>query len=227
MTWLILGTLVGGRLGFMLLYDLGDFLRAPWSFFEVWHGGMASHGGFAGVVLAALFFARRNSIPFPRLADILVPLTPPGLMLGRIANFINGELWGKVSQVPWAVIFPASAQPGTPVHLIQPRHPSQLYEAFLEGFVLLLFSQLRFWRSDIVQRQPGRLSGEFLVAYALLRILGELFREPDAALILGVSRGIFYSVLMGLVGLYVLWRTAWRPAARARTGGEGSGEKKR
>jgi phosphatidylglycerol:prolipoprotein diacylglycerol transferase len=129
-----------------------------------------------------------------------VPTVPPGLFLGRVANFINGELWGKPSEVPWAVIFPQSAPPGTPLALIPPRHPSQLYEAFLEGIVLLIYTQWRFRRTAALAT-PGRLSGEFLVLYALVRILGEQFREPDASPILGLSRGIFYSLFMIAIGL--------------------------
>jgi phosphatidylglycerol:prolipoprotein diacylglycerol transferase len=123
-----------------------------------------------------------------------------GLFLGRIANFVNGELWGRPAQVPWAVIFPRSPLP------LVPRHPSQLYEALLEGVLLFAFMQWRFWRSDIVRSRPGRLSGEFLVLYGCLRMAGEAFREPDASLILGLSRGTFYSLFMVAAGLYLRQR---------------------
>jgi phosphatidylglycerol:prolipoprotein diacylglycerol transferase len=122
------------------------------------------------------------------------------LLLGRLANFINGELWGKVSEHSWAVIFPASAAPGTPVEWIAPRHPSQLYQAGLEGAVLLLYVQLRFW-IGWRQRPVGQLMGEFLVAYSVARWIGEYFREPDAALILGMSRGSFYSLFLFAAGV--------------------------
>jgi phosphatidylglycerol---prolipoprotein diacylglyceryl transferase len=127
------------------------------------------------------------------------------LLIVRLANFINGELWGQVSTVPWAVIFPRSMR-GAPINLIPPRHPSHLYEAGLEGALLLVFMQWRFWRSDIVCRQPGRLSGEFLLAYAVARVLGERFREPDASLILGLSSGTFYSIFMVAIGLWLCLR---------------------
>jgi phosphatidylglycerol:prolipoprotein diacylglycerol transferase len=134
-------------------------------------------------------------------------------MLGRVANFINGELWGKITDVPWAVIFPLSAAPDTPVHLIQPRHPSQIYEAALEGALLLAFVQWRFWRSDVVRAQPGRLSGEFLIGYALVRMFCELFREPDASLFFGVSRGTFYSVFLIVAGVVLIARGRRMPSA--------------
>jgi len=122
-------------------------------------------------------------------------------MFGRIANFINGELWGKITDVPWAVIFPHSAAPEIPLFQILPRHPSQLYQAALEGALLLAFMQWRFWRSAVVRSQPGRLTGEFWLAYAAMRIIGERFREPDAGLILGMSRGTFYSLFLIVGGL--------------------------
>lgn len=165
---------------------------------------MASHGGFIGVAIAVAVFARRTHIPFLHLGDLIVTTAPFGLMLGRIANFINGELWGKVSSVSWAIIFPDSAPPGTPLMDIPPRHPSQLYEAFLEGALLLAYFQWRFWSSDTVRRRPGNLTGEFLIAYAVVRMIGEVFREPDADLILGLSRGTFYSIFLIIVGIALL-----------------------
>jgi len=204
---IVLGTMLGGRLGYMLFYDLNDFLHAPWIIVKVWQGGMASHGGFIGVAIAAIIISKQYKIPFAKLTDILATLAPPGLMLGRIANFINGELWGKISDAPWAVIFPASAPSWVPISQIPARHPSQLYEAFLEGFLLMAYTQLRFWKSDVTKIKPGRLSAEFLILYALVRIFGEMFREPDASLILGVSRGVFYSMLMLLTGGIVFYRT--------------------
>ena len=203
---LVAGVLIGGRLGYFLLYDFDLFRANPLVLLRVWEGGMASHGGFVGVVLAVWWFARRSGLPFLHLGDVLVTTVPVGLLLGRIANFINGELWGKITTVSWAVIFPRSAPEGAPVALIAPRHPSQLYEAALEGALLLGFMQWRFWKSDIVRAQPGRLSGEFLVAYAVLRIIGEIFREPDAPLILGLSRGTFYSLLLILAGAALIVR---------------------
>lgn len=207
---LIIGVMVGGRLGSFLLYKPEDLLRDPLGFFRIWEGGMASHGGFAGVAVALWWIARSERLPFLHLADVLCSAAPAGLLFGRIANFINGELWGRITDVPWAVIFPGSASPGTPPHLILPRHPSQLYQAALEGGVLLAFMQWRLWRSDVARSHPGRLAGEFLLAYALLRMIGELFREPDAGLILGLSRGTFYSIFLVAAGLALMLR---RPPA--------------
>ncbi|MET0261742.1 MAG: prolipoprotein diacylglyceryl transferase [Rariglobus sp.] len=205
---IVIGVMVGGRLGSFFLYEgWRSFSEDPLAILRVWEGGMASHGGFVGVALAMAWFARSSRIPFLHLSDLIVSVAPLGLMLGRIANFINGELWGKVTNVSWAVIFPASGPEGMPVSMIPPRHPSQLYEAALEGAVLLAFMQWRFWRTGVVRNQPGRLAGEFLIAYAVVRMIGEIFREPDAAPILGLSRGSFYSLFLIVVGLVVIWRS--------------------
>lgn len=202
----IIGVLIGGRLGSYLLYDgWRNFATDPLWLFRLWDPGMASHGGMIGVAVALAWFARVQKIPFLHLSDIISSAAPPGLLVVRLANFINGELWGRVSTVPWAVIFPRS-MPGTPINLIPPRHPSQLYEAGLEGALLLTFMQWRFWHGDIIRQQPGRLSGEFLIAYAIARMLGERFREPDASLILGLSRGTFYSIFLIVVGLWLCLR---------------------
>ncbi len=204
MTALIAGVILGGRLGYFLLYQPEVFRTDPLMLVRVWEGGMASHGGFAGVVVALWWFTRRREPGLLRTADLIVTVAPLGLFFGRLANFINGELWGIPSRVPWAVIFPASPPP------LMPRHPSQLYEAGLEGLLLFAYMQWRFWRSDAARRQPGRISGEFLIAYALLRALGELFREPDAALILGLSRGTFYSIFLVLAGAALIVRAVRR-----------------
>jgi len=214
---IVIGAIVGGRLGSFLLYNSWQTLGSdPLAIFRVWEGGMASHGGFAGVAVALMWFARSRRLPFLHLSDLIVSVAPLGLMLGRIANFINGELWGKITTVPWAVVFPSSA-PGTPLAWIPARHPSQLYEAALEGAVLLFVMQWRFWRTEVVQRQPGRLAGEFLIGYAILRMIGELFREPDAGitLILGLNRGAFYSIFLIVIGLIMV---GW--ASRQSTQGE-------
>jgi phosphatidylglycerol:prolipoprotein diacylglycerol transferase len=167
---------------------------------------MASHGGFIGVLAACWWVAKKLKISFLQLGDLLCPLVPPGILLGRIANFINGELWGKVSHVSWAVIFPQSAMLGTPLEQIAPRHPSQLYEAGLEGGLLLAYSQWRLWKTDALNH-PGRLSGEFLLIYAVVRIFGEQFREPDASLIMGLSRGSFYSIFLLIAGAFLIYRS--------------------
>lgn len=197
-TYLVAGVLVGGRLGYFLLYQPGSLVSDPLALFRVWEGGMASHGGFVGVILVLLLFARSRRLAFFRVSDLVVTTVPLGLGLGRLANFMNGELWGRATTVPWAVTF-ANSGGGT-----IPRHPSQLYEALLEGFLLFALLQWRMWSKTSALRLPGRLSGEFLVAYAAARIVCELFREPDAGLILGVSRGIFYSVFLGIAGVAVL-----------------------
>ncbi len=201
-TYLLFGVIVGGRLGYMLFYDFGNFVSNPLSLFQIWKGGMASHGGFIGVVLAMVFFARAKKVSFWKIADIVTTAGTPGIFLGRLANFVNGELWGKVSDVPWAMIFPRSAA-GTAVENIAARHPSQLYEAFAEGLLIFAFLQWRFWRGNLPK---GRIAGEFLSLYAVVRIVCEIFREPDAGVepILGLSRGTFYSVLTLVAGLAII-----------------------
>jgi phosphatidylglycerol:prolipoprotein diacylglycerol transferase len=204
---LIAGVMIGGRLGYMLLYDLATLLQSPWKIIQVWKGGMASHGGIVGLTLAVVFLARHYKQPFWKVADIVVTLGPAGVFFGRIANFINGELWGTYATVPWAVVFTDADPAGVP------RHPSQLYEAALEGLVVLAYLQWRFWRSKVSSTHPGQLSGEFFALYAVVRILGEQFREPDADLILGVSRGVFYSALMLLIGIVFMARARKRAAS--------------
>ncbi len=214
---LVVGVLVGGRVGYFLFYQPETLIHEPLALFRVWDGGMASHGGFLGVIVAVWWFARSRRLEFLWVADLVVTTAPAGLLFGRIANFINGELWGKVTDVSWAVIFPHSAAPGTPLAQIAPRHPSQLYEATLEGVLLLAYTQWRFWRSDLAKTQPGRIAGEFLIAYALARAIGELFREPDASLILGLSRGTFYSIFLvagGIAIIAISRRRQGTPAAR-------------
>ena len=205
MTAIIIGVLAGGRVGYMLLYDLEAFLANPLLVFRVDQGGMASHGGFVGVLLALVWFARKHKCSFLRLGDVVVTLAPLGLMLGRIANFINGELWGRVTTVAWAVIFPDSPKnynAALQSYGAEPRHPSQLYEAALEGGLMLAFVQWRFWWT---KPTAGQLGGEFLIGYGIVRIFGEMFREPDADLMLGLSRGQFYSVFMILAGMITIW----------------------
>ncbi|MEE9442177.1 MAG: prolipoprotein diacylglyceryl transferase [candidate division Zixibacteria bacterium] len=207
---LVLGVLIGGRLGYVLFYDFQDTISNPLSIFAVWKGGMASHGGFIGVIIAGWIITRKIGMPFFKLGDFLATMAAPGLMLGRIANFINGELWGTPSNVSWAVIFPSSAPVGTPVELIQPRHPSQLYEAALEGLFLFIYTQWRIWRTDAL-KSPGRISGEFLILYAIVRIIGEQFREYDSPPILGMSRGIFYSLFMIILGTIFIIKSGQQP----------------
>jgi len=197
----VLGVVLGGRIGSYLLYDTWrTFPADPFAILRVWEGGMSFHGGLVGVMLAVAWFARAERLPLIHLWDLIASTAPAGLFFGRIANFINGELWGRPSAVPWAVIFPRSPAP------LVPRHPSQIYEALLEGALLFAVMQWRLWGSGVLRARPGRLAGEFLVLYGCLRITGESFREPDASLILGMSRGTFYSLFMVAFGLYLRQR---------------------
>ncbi|CAF0689000.1 prolipoprotein diacylglyceryl transferase [Candidatus Methylacidithermus pantelleriae] len=177
-----LGAVLGGRLGYCLLYDFPNFVRRPWIFFEVWRGGMASHGGILGVTVVLWAFAKRASLPFFVLSDAVAFFTPWALGLGRIANFVNGELWGRPASVPWAVIFPnAPWVEGRPV----PRHPSQLYEALVEGLLLGSF----LWILRHKPLRPGWLTAAFLLAYGIGRVAVECFREPDPQI------GFYFGVL--------------------------------
>lgn len=209
-TAVIIGTVVGGRLGYVFGYmmprDPGILFKDPLVIFRVNEGGMASHGGMIGIALATWWFARRVKLPVARVADIVVTLGPPGVIFGRLANFINGELWGRESTVPWAVVFryPDHRSPdGLPVWLA-PRHPSQLYAMVLEGLVLLVWTQWRFRRK--VPLPAGQLTGEFMIGYAIVRIVGEFWREPDVgvSLVIGMSRGQFYSLFLALAGAAVI-----------------------
>lgn len=204
LTAIMIGTILGGRIGYMLLYQWQDFIQNPAIIFRIWEGGMASHGGFVGVCLAVIAFAKFTQNNFWQIADITVTLAPPGLFLGRIANFVNAELWGNVTDVRWAVIFPYPTIEGIAYTL--PRHPSQIYEALLEGLVLFAFIQFRFWKRSKNVLRYGKITAEFLIAYSILRIIGEQFRTPDEgiSLIVGMSRGVFYSLVLLFVGLFLL-----------------------
>lgn len=210
---IVIGVMLGGRLGSFLFYHPQQLWRDPLSFFRIWEGGMASHGGFIGVTLALWWSARREKIAFTHLADLVASAAPIGLLLGRIANFINGELVGKATTVSWAIIFPNNEIDRALRQAAVPRHPSQLYEAALEGALLLAYVQWRFWRSEVVRTQPGRLCGEFLIGYAIVRMICEVFREPDhdVSLIFGLSRGTFYSVFLIVGGLGLIWRARSNP----------------
>lgn len=209
MTALVVGVLVGGRLGFIIFYDLGTLLSDPARIFRVWEGGMSSHGGFIGVAAAVLWFSKRKKMNLWKLGDTVIAVCPPGLFLGRVANFVNGELWGRVTEVPWAVLFPQSPSvfnTVTGIYGPEARHPSQLYGAFLEGIVLTIWLQWRFWMKGGKNVGAGILVGEFLLLYGIFRVFVEFFREPDAELILGLSRGQFYSVPMIVVGTLFIVR---------------------
>ena len=213
---LVLGVLLGGRIGYYLFYVvLGDplkqaeFFAHPLMIFRVWEGGMASHGAFIGGILGLWWFARSHKLNFLRLGDVVATLAPPGVLIGRLANFVNGELWGKMTTVPWAMIFP-KRDGDTIIGWTDPRHPSQLYEAATEGLLLLIYTQWRWWKSPPPGQPgalpPGQLAGEYLIGYALVRIFCEQFRDPDAGLLLGVSRGTFFSVFMIALGAFLIWR---------------------
>jgi phosphatidylglycerol:prolipoprotein diacylglycerol transferase len=192
--WATFGVILGGRLGYALFYRFDYYVGDPLAILAVWKGGMSFHGGFAGVAIATLLFCRKRKIPLLVFADILACAAPIGLFFGRLANFINGELFGRISDVPWAMVFPR----GGPYE----RHPSQLYEAALEGLllfiVLMILSRLRF-----VRLHPGVLSGAFVLGYAMARATVELFREPDAHLGIlsaGATMGQWLSMPMIVLG---------------------------
>ncbi|KRS10323.1 MAG: prolipoprotein diacylglyceryl transferase [Silicimonas sp.] len=179
LTWIILGVIIGGRLGFVLFYEPQYYLKNPLEILMVWQGGMSFHGGFLGVTVAGLVFCIRQRASFLGTADILALATPPGLLLGRLANFTNNELWGRPTDVPWAVIFPGEAAQACPgVVGLCARHPSQLYEALLEGVVLGILMLVLAWRKGWLKR-PGALTGVFLAGYGMSRALVEFFRQPD------------------------------------------------
>ncbi|TKT66094.1 prolipoprotein diacylglyceryl transferase [Rhizobiaceae bacterium LC148] len=210
LVWVAAGIVLGGRIGYILFYDFPMVAANPLRALEIWNGGMSFHGGFIGATLAMILFARRNGIPVWSMFDIVAAVVPFGLFFGRIANFINGELWGRLADVPRAVVFPT----GGPFA----RHPSQLYEAALEGIVLFLVLRLLTHGLKAL-KTPGVIAGTFVCGYALARIFVEFFREPDAQLgyLLGtgwLTMGMVLSLPMFLVGLWAIFR-ARRAAAEA------------
>jgi phosphatidylglycerol:prolipoprotein diacylglycerol transferase len=206
-TWCTVGIILGGRLGQVLLWEPGYYFAHPIEILMIWKGGMAFHGGLIGVILAMFFYARSKKIRFFAVADPIAAATPIGLLLGRIANFINGELWGRTTDVPWGVIFPGAGD--------LPRHPSQLYEATLEG-LLLFIALFILARRESIRCKVGTLSGAFLIGYAIARMIGEQFREPEVNLSTAVTWGQWLSVPMLAYGVYLVWRAKpvpSRPAA--------------
>lgn len=194
-----LGIILGGRIFYVLFYNFEMFRLHPMEIFALWHGGMSFHGGLFGVIIALLYSARKMHYPFLGLSDLAALYTPFGLFLGRLANFVNDELWGRVSEVPWAVRFPSGGY--------EPRHPSQLYEAFFEGLVLLIVLQI-LWRCPRIREKHGFISGVFLIFYGICRILIELFREPDAQLgfvFANITMGQILSLPIVLAGAVVIW----------------------
>lgn len=205
LTWAVIGVIVGGRLGAFLFYAPNVFIDDPARILRVWEGGMSFHGGLLGVMVAMILFARVNKIALFSLTDICCAVAPFGIMLGRVANFINGEHWGRVTDVSWAVAFPKSGD-------LLPRHPSQLYESALEGAILLAVIVFVLRRFDGLSR-PGLMSGVFLIGYAVARALGELFREPEVlttALPFGTTWGQWLSLPMLLGGIYLVWQAVNR-----------------
>jgi phosphatidylglycerol:prolipoprotein diacylglycerol transferase len=227
LTWVILGVILGGRLGFVLFYQPGYYLQNPAEILAVWQGGMSFHGGLIGVIGAALMFCFKNSLPLRPTADMMAMATPPGLLLGRLSNFINAELWGRPTSLPWGVQFPGQAAQscGQTLGEICARHPSQLYEALLEGLLLgAVLLWLAFRRGAL--KVPGRIVGLFIGGYGAARFLVEFVRQPDAQFIsdgnplglawhiggYGLTMGQLLSVPMIAIGIY-LWLSARRAGA--------------
>ena len=196
--YIAVGIIAGGRLGYVVFYNPAYYLQNPFGIFALWDGGMAFHGGLIGVILAMLWYARKTRREFFAVADFVAPLVPPGILFGRLGNFINQELWGRATDLPWGVFFHTMPD--------SPRHPSQLYEAGLEG--LLLFAVL--WWYSARPRRPGQVSGLFLVIYGLARFAVEFVREPDAHIgpvaMNWLTMGQLLCVPMILGGLYLLAR---------------------
>ncbi|UWQ92742.1 prolipoprotein diacylglyceryl transferase [Rhodobacteraceae bacterium M382] len=220
LTWIIIGVIVGGRLGFVLFYQPGYYLANPGQILQVWQGGMAFHGGLLGVVLASWFYAIRHNIPRLSLADLVAYTVPPGLLLGRLANFVNAELWGRPTDVPWAVVFPGVAAQDCPdVLTLCARHPSQLYEALLEGVLLGAVLLWLVYRREALKR-PGMVVGVFLAGYGAARFVVEFFRQPDAHFVsegnplglawqlggYGLTMGQLLSLPMIALGLFFVLR---------------------
>ncbi|GHG98970.1 prolipoprotein diacylglyceryl transferase [Pseudodonghicola xiamenensis] len=221
LTWIILGVILGGRLGFVLFYQPAYYLTHPVEIVMVWQGGMSFHGGFLGVVIAAWAYTRQQGIARLPAADLIASSVPPGLMLGRLANFVNAELWGRPSDLPWAVIFPGVAAQDCPGVLpgLCARHPSQLYEAALEGLILGALLLWLVYRRGAFKR-PGLVLGSFIGGYGIARFIVEFFRQPDAQFVTpgnplglalhlngyGLTMGQCLSLPMILLGLWFIWR---------------------
>ena len=220
LTWIIVGVILGGRLGYVLFYDLPTYIADPAQIIRVWEGGMAFHGGLAGVVIAALWFGRRERIPLLSLGDLLALATPVGLMLGRLANFVNAELWGRPTTLPWGVIFPGEAAQTCPgIAGLCARHPSQLYQAGLEGLLLAVVLLWLAFRTGALRR-PGLIMGVFLTGYGIARFVVEFARQPDAQFVtpgnpigwavqfgeFGLTMGQLLSLPMIALGLWFAFR---------------------
>lgn len=195
-----LGVIIGGRLGYMLFYDTHQFIVSPWSLFKLWEGGMSFHGGLLGVAVALLYFAYKYNRPFLQVTDFLAPMVPLGLAAGRVGNFINAELWGRVTTLPWGMVFPGGGS--------LPRHPSQWYEFTLEG----VFLWFLLWWYSATPRPLGRVSALFLMGYAVCRFSVEFVREPDGSMgfvaFNWLTMGQLLSIPMLIAGL-ILWCVTW------------------
>ena len=216
--WVTIGIILGGRMGYVLFYQPGSYLSDPLAIIRVWEGGMAFHGGVIGVVLAGWLFCRRHGLPKLSTSDIVVLGAPVGLLLGRLANFVNAELWGRPTDLPWGVAFPgAYAQDCGQLAGLCARHPSQLYEAFLEGALLLTVMLWLAFRKGAL-KFPGRITGVFFAGYGLARFLVEFVRQPDAQFVsegnplglvlhlngIGLTMGQILSLPMILFGLWMI-----------------------
>jgi phosphatidylglycerol:prolipoprotein diacylglycerol transferase len=217
--WLTFGVILGGRIGYVVFYDLKSMLADPTEIFKVWHGGMSFHGGLIGVTIAIIGFSLANKLNMLRVADLVAPAVPIGLFFGRIANFINGELWGRATNVPWGMVFCnkriADMYEGKCPAGVVARHPSQLYEAALEGLVLFLVLRWATHRGKWLPRE-GAITGLFLAGYALARISLENVRQPDAQMPdfpLGLTMGMMLSIPMFLAGAWLIWRGLHKPPA--------------
>jgi phosphatidylglycerol---prolipoprotein diacylglyceryl transferase len=224
LTWVVVGVILGGRMGYVLFYQPGNFAANPWQVLYIWQGGMAFHGGFLGVVIAGLIFARQNAASPLSLGDLMAVVAPIGIFLVRIANFINAELWGRPSDLPWAVAFPGEAAQacGQALGQVCARHPSQIYEALTEGALLFALLTYLVWRRGWL-RYPGAVMGVFLAAYGAARFGVEFLRQPDAQFVhagnpvgyalqwgdYGLTMGQILSLPMILAGLWFL-RALWR-----------------
>jgi len=211
LVYVAFGVILGGRVGYILFYNFDFFLAHPARIFAVWEGGMAFHGGLAGAALAIWLFARRNLVSALTVADICAAVVPIGILLGRLANFIKPELWGRVSDVGWAMVFPGAGP--------LPRHPSQLYEAALEGLLLLIV--LYFAARMGALKRPGFTAGLFGAGYGAARIICEFFREPDPQLgfLFGsATMGMLLSIPLIVVGIWLMWVASHRPVREAESG---------
>jgi phosphatidylglycerol:prolipoprotein diacylglycerol transferase len=199
--WAALGVILGGRIGYVLVYDPMQYMQDPLEILKVWHGGMSFHGGALGTLIALAIYARRNGISVLAMFDLTSAAAPIGLFFGRIANFINSELWGRVTDAPWGVIFPN----GGPL----PRHPSQLYEAALEGMLLFIVIRVLSHHFDAFKR-PGTIWGSFIAGYGITRVFVEFFRQPDSQLefLYGgwLTMGMVLSIPMIIIGLLIVWK---------------------